>query len=121
MVLTRRLRLVLLSLLVAMNGLDLCLSALQGEALGGEPRIAASGAWDRGGSLERDLQHDEIDEDTALADPDPDDTDDDDVLLSSGTRLAPTPEVHPWSDTPPALLGFPLTSRLFRPPRALVS
>jgi hypothetical protein len=121
MVLTRRIRLALLSLLVAMNGLDLSLSALQGETITVEPRIAASGSWGKGHSVKRDQQHDEIGEDATLVDPDPDGLDDDDFLLTSGARLAPKPDAAPWSGTALTLLGFPLTNRLFRPPRALVS
>lgn len=124
MVLTRRLRLVILSLLVAMNGLDLSVSGLLGplgQSLSGEPHIAALGSWGKGSALQRDPQHDEVDEDATLADPDRDDLDDDDVLLASRARLAPKPEVEPWSGTSPPLLGFPRTNRLFRPPRALVS
>ena len=121
MVPTRRIRLALLSLLVAMNGLDLSVWALSVEASSGESRIAASGSRDRGNSVHRDWQHDEIEEDAALADPDPDDLDDDDFLLIARVRLAPPPEVQPWGDAALTLLGFPLTHRLFRPPRVFVS
>lgn len=121
MVLTRRIRFVLLSLLVAMNGLDLSLSALLGEPISVEPRIAASSSWGKGPSVKRDLQHDEIDEGATLVDPDPDDLDDDDFLLISEVRPGPKPDAQPWSGTALTLLGFPLTSRLFRPPRVLVS
>jgi hypothetical protein len=118
MLLARRFRLVVLSLIVAMSGLDLSVLA---ETASAEAHTEASGHWDKGSSLKRAHHNDQIEEDATLFDPDPDDLDDDDFSLMSETELALQPEDRLWGDAAFGPLGFPPADRLFRPPRVLVS
>jgi hypothetical protein len=122
---TRKIRLVLLSLVVAMSGLDLSglappLETVTAES--GVSSITVSGFWRKGASLRRDLQfHDELDESAAVVDPDPDALSDGDFLLTSSTGLLPKLEVQPWSDAGHVPRESGPHRRLFRPPRVLVS
>jgi hypothetical protein len=118
MLLARRFRLVVLSLIVAMSGLDLSVLA---EPPSAETSIEASGHGTKRTSFRRAHPNDEIEEDTSLVDPNPDELDSDDFSLMSETELALEPEARLWGEAALGVLGFPPSDRLFRPPRALVS